>query len=144
MTNRRRRRREPRRTSLLLATLLVTVSVAGTAFALTQTTLLENLIELFRSQPQPTNFTVAILESTPEGDDQLTIDITVQNSDALDTHFANVTVNLLNATGAVIDSQTQATGAVAPSGTVVLKYVFLQANIVSNYQSAQIIVRESS
>lgn len=144
------RRREPkpsrrkRMVSVRVAVLLSVLAVAGTAFALTQTTLTTEFLEIFTTQYANTDFSIASFDTKPQGNNKLTIDITFDNSDAVNPHFANVTVNLINATGDEFLNLTLATGSVAASGSVALSFVFNQANVVPNYQDSQILVAQSS
>ncbi len=141
---RRRARRRTTKVSLRLAVLLVSLAVAGTAFALTQTTLTAEQIELFKTQTSVTDFSVSSFTSTPSGDNDLTIDLNLDNDDAGGAHQANVTVNIMDSTGDEIANLTLATGSVAASSLVSLQFVFAQANIVPDYDSAQIVVKQSS
>ncbi len=140
---RRRARRRTTKVSLRLAVLLVSLAIAGTAFALTQTTLTAEQIELFKTQTSTTDFSVSSFTSTPSGDNDLTIDVTLDNDDT-NPRQANVTVNIMNPTGDEIANLTLATGSVVASGQVSLQFVFAQANIVPDYDSAQIVVKQSS
>ncbi len=140
---RRRARGRTTKVSLRLAVLLVSLAIAGTAYALTQTTLTAEQIELFKTQTSVTDFSVSSFTSTPSGDNDLTIDLDLNNDDTV-THQANVTVNILNSTGDEIANLTLATGSVAGSSLVSLQFVFAQANIVPDYDSAQIVVKQSS
>ncbi len=141
---RRRARRRTTRVSLRLAVLLVSLAIAGTAYALTQTTLTAEQIELFKTQTSVTDFSVSSFTSTPSGDNDLTIDLDLDNDDSGGAHQANVTVNIMNSTGDEIANLTLATGSVAALGLVSLQFVFAQANIVPDYDSAQIVVKQSS
>ncbi len=130
--------------SVRVAVLLSVLAVAGTAFALTQTTLTTEFLEIFTTQYANTDFSIASFDTKPQGNNKLTIDITFDNSDAVNPHFANVTVNLINATGDEFLNLTLATGSVAASGSVALSFVFNQAYVVPNYQDSQILVAQSS
>ena len=142
--SRRRARRRTTRVSLRLAVLLVSLAVAGTAYALTQTTLTAEQIELWKSQTLGTDFTVSSFVSSPSGDNDLKIELKLDNDDTVNAHQANVTVNIMNSTGDEIANLTLATGSVPASGQVSLTFDFNQANLVAEYESAQIIVKQSS
>ncbi len=142
--SRRTARGRTTRVSLRLAVLLVSLAIAGTAYALTQTTLTAEQLEIFNSQSTVTDFTVSSFVSSPSGDNDLTIDVDLDNADAGGAHQANVTLNIMNSTGDEIANLTLATGSVAASGQVSLQFVFAQANIVTDYDSAQIVVKQSS
>ncbi len=130
--------------SLRLATLLVSLAVAGTAYALTQTTLTAEQIEIFKTQTLGTDFTVSSFTSTPSGSRKVDIVLNLDNDDTVNPHQANVTVNLLNATGGEIASLTKDAGSVPASGQVTLTFKFNQADLVANYETAQIVVNQSS
>ncbi len=135
--------REERKITVRLTALLLVLSVAGTALALTQTTLTTELIDIFTSQYGNTAFSITDFATKPQGNNQLTINVTVQNNDAV-AHYANVTVNLINATEDEFLNSTQATGSVAASGSITLSFIFTQANVVSDHQNSQIIINQSS
>ena len=139
-----RPRRRKRMVSLRVAVLLAVLAVAGTAFALPQTTLTTEFLEIFNTQYAATDFSMASFDTKPQGNNKLTIDLTLDNNDAVNPHFANVTVNLINATGDEFLNLTLATGIVAASGSIALKFVFNQANVVVDYQNSQILVVQSS
>ncbi len=143
---RRRARRRGRTTkvSLRLAVLLVSLAIAGTAYALTQTTLTAEQIEIFKTQTLGTQFTVSSFTSTPSGSRKVDIVLKLDNDDTVNPHQANVTVNILNSTGGEIVNKTLATGAVAASGQVTLTFKFNEVNLVAEYESAQIVVKQSS
>lgn len=141
-------RKEPRRAvrqiSVRLASVLIALSIMGTALALTQTTLSTQFLELWQSQTSATDFTLSQFTMLPTGDNQINIDITLDNDDSGSAHFANVTVQLLDSSGDHILNSTQATGSVAASSSVVLNYVFTQSGLVAQYEKAQIVVQQSS
>ncbi len=141
---RRTARRRTTKVSLRLAVLLVSLAIAGTAYALTQTTLTAEQIEIFKTQTLGTDFTVSSFTSTPSGTRKVDIVLKLDNDDTVNPHQANVTVNLLNATGGEIANEALATGAVAALGQVTLTFKFNQANLVAEYESAQIVVKQSS
>ncbi len=143
-TERLKAMRGKRTIGVRLAVLLVVVAVAGTALALTQTTLTTELIEIFTTQYGTTDFSVASFDTKPQGNNKLTIDITLDNNDGANPHYANVTMNLINATGDEFLNSTQATGSVAASGSWSYSFVFNQANVVPDYQDSQIIIDQSS
>ncbi len=141
---RRTARRRTTKVSLRLAVLLVSLAVAGTGYALTQTTLTAEQIEIFKTQTLGTDFTVSSFTSTPSGTRKVDIVLKLDNDDPGNPHQANVTVNLLNSTGGEIANKTLATGAVAASGQVTLTFKFNQVNLVAEYECAQIVVKPSS
>lgn len=140
---RRTPRKGVRTISLRLAALLMILAVAGTAFAVTQTSLSTEFFELWQSQSQATDFTVTDFTFTPSGDNNVTIDLTLHNDDTI-AHFANVTVQLLNSTGDVILEATQATGSVAGGADLPMTFNFSQTGLVADYEKSQIVVVQSS
>ncbi len=146
--SRRRKRlkvgKEKTKITVRLAALLLVLSVAGTTLALTQTTLTTEIIEIFNTNYAASNFTIQSFKTKPQGNNKLIIDITLDNQDSGSAHQANVTVNLINATGDEFMNLTLATGSVAASGSVALNFVFNQANVVTDYQDSQVIIDQSS
>jgi hypothetical protein len=71
------------------------------------------------------------------------VPLTLRNTDTANAHAADVTVQLLDASGNVIAEQTVSTGSVAANGTWSHNYVFTGANIASQVQSVMIIVRQT-
>lgn len=140
---RERPARATRKISIRLAALLVVLSIVGTAFALTQTTLPTQFLELWQSQTQATDFTLTQFVLTPVGDNQINIDLTLQNDD-VSVHFANVTVQLLDVNGDHILNQTKPSGAVAGGGSAAMSYVFSQVGLVALYEKSQINVNQTS
>lgn len=138
-----RRQKRKRTISVRLASVLLVLAVAGTAVALTQTTLPAELLDLWNTQYQPTDFTLTAFDTKPQGANKLTIDITLTNTDVA-PHYANVTLYLLNSTGDEILNQTVATGAVAAAGTWINSFVFNQAGIVNDYEGSLVVVDQSS
>ncbi len=145
--SRRRKRlkegKERTKITVRFAALLLVLSVAGTALALTQTTLTTELIEIFTTSYGTTDFSITDFNTKPQGNNKITIDVTVKNNGGA-AHYANVTVNLINATGDEFLNLTQATGSVAASGSITLSFIFTQANVVPDYQDSQIIIDQSS
>ncbi|MEE9181648.1 MAG: hypothetical protein V3U33_03670 [candidate division NC10 bacterium] len=137
-------RRSKRMVSARFAVVLSILVFAGTAFALTQTTLPNEVLEIFNTNYVASDFSIASFTTKPQGGNKLTIDITLDNQDGVSAHQANVTVNLINATADEFLNLTLATGSVAASGSVSLSFVFNQANVVANYQDSQVVIDQSS
>ncbi len=129
--------------SVRLASVLVVLAVTGTAVALTQNALPAELLELWNTQYQSTDFSLTTFDTRPQSANRIVIDITLTNND-VSTHYANVTVYVLNATGDEILNQTAATGAVAGGGTWVNSFSFNQAGIVNDYEDSLVVVDQSS
>ena len=141
----RRRERRKWRVPVWLTALLVAFTFLGTVLALNLNVLPAELLEIWDAQYQATDFTIIQFTTSFSGSDIVNIDIKVKNLDTLAAHDANVTVQLLNATGVLLLEQTQATGSVpADSEFSLPTFIFSQANLVANYQSAQIVVRQTS
>ncbi len=132
-----------RMVSVRLATLIAALAVMGTAVALTQNALPFELLELWNTQYQTTDFSITTFDTKPQGRNKLTIDITLANND-VSTHHANVTVYILNTTGDELANQTAATGAVAGGGTWSNSFVFNLANVVNDYENSLVVVDQSS
>ena len=66
----------------------------------------------------------------------------MRNTDTA-AHTAEVTVQLLDASGNVIAEQTQSTGSVSANGTWSHTFIFTGPGITSQVQSVMIIVRQT-
>lgn len=117
--------------------------VAGTAAALTLTSLSVERISLFDSRTDDSNFNVDSYDTQVKGKDKVSVDVTVSNTDTTE-HAANVTVQVLNETDAVLSEETKATGLVAGGDAVSFAYDFQQAGLASDYESSFIVVEDSS
>lgn len=68
--------------------------------------------------------------------------MTLENTDT-NTHAANVTVEVVNATSGTVVSDTQSTGDVNGGNTVTLKFSFQGSNLADRYDSVNIIVDQT-
>jgi hypothetical protein len=68
----------------------------------------------------------------------------LRNTDASSAHSADVSVQLLGASGDVIADETQSTGSVAANGTWSYTFTFTGSGITSQVHSVMIIVRQTS
>ena len=133
--------------SLKLVALLVVLTIAGTASALTVNALTSETFTLFEYSNGGSDFSVTAFNTTVNGDDEVVIGVTVKNNDGASAHFANVTVKLLDAAGDLADpaaSITQATGSVAANGTSADDWTFSITGIVAAYTDVLIIIDQSS
>jgi hypothetical protein len=132
-----------RRVSLWLALALVlAVSIpVSVAVALTINAITERL-NLWQASFSGTDFTLQSFSLSPRGPNRVDVPITLKNTGS-DAHTADVTVQLLDASGNVIAEQTQNTGSVAPNGTWSYTFTFSSTGITSQVQNVMIIVKQT-
>lgn len=130
---------------LKFVALLMVLSVAGTALALTITALTGETISLAESTYAASDFTVTGFDTTIVGKNEVQIYFEVTNGDAA-PHFANVTVALLDAVGDVVvgASQVQATGSVAGAAVYSTTLTFSVSGVVAAYSSVFLTIDQSS
>ncbi len=127
---------------LALALALATVLPFSVAVALTINSVTEKL-SLWQSTFPDTSFTLQSFRLNPKGANRVEVPITLRNADGASAHSAEVTVQLLDASGNVVAEQTQNTGSVAANGTWSHTFVFTGAGITSQVHSVMIIVRQA-
>jgi len=139
-----RRRVLSRSVPLWLAlSLALAVSIpVSVAIALTINTVTEKL-SLWQSSFEDTSFTLQSFRLNPRGPNRVDVQLTLRNTDAANAHSADVTVQLLDASGNIVAEQTQSTGSVAANGTWSYTFTFTGAGITSQVQSVMIIVRQT-
>lgn len=124
--------------------LAVVSGIAGTAAALTLSSLETQNITLFGSQTQDSKFNIKSYDTKVKGKQKVDVDLTVHNTDTSNTHRANVTVQLLNATDAVLTEKTKDTGDVAADTSLDMTFSYEQADLPENYDETFIVVDDSS
>jgi hypothetical protein len=126
---------------LALALALAVALPVSVAAALTINSITEKL-GLWQSTFADTSFTIQSFRLNPRGPNRVDVQLTLRNTDASSAHSADVTVQLLDASGNVIADQTQSTGSVAANGTWSYTFIFTGAGITSQVHSVMIIVRQ--
>jgi uncharacterized protein (DUF58 family) len=126
---------------LALALALAVALPVSVAVGLTVNSITESL-GLWQSSFTDTSFTVQSFRLNPKGANRVEVPLTLRNTDAAE-HTADVTVQLLDASGNVVAEQTQSTGSVAAGGTWSYTFVFTGSGITSQVQSVMIIVRQT-
>jgi hypothetical protein len=126
---------------LALALALAVALPVSVAVALTINSITERL-SLWQSAFEDTNFALQSFSLNPKGPNRVDVPITLRNTGTA-AHTADVTVQLLDASGNVIAEQTQSTGSVAANGTWSYNFVFTVPGIASQVQSVMIIVRQT-
>jgi hypothetical protein len=124
---------------VLALALALPVSVA---VALTINPITERL-SLWQSFFADTSFTLQSFSLSPRGPNRVDVQLALRNTDASSAHSADVTVQLLDASGEVIAEQTASTGSVAPNGTWTRTFTFTGTNIASQTYSVLIIVKQT-
>jgi hypothetical protein len=127
---------------LALALALAVALPVSVAVALTITPITERL-GLWQSAFEDTSFTIQSFRLNPKGANRVEVPLTLRNTDTA-AHTADVTVQLLDASGNVIAEQTQSTGSVAANGLWSYTFIFTGSGITSQVQSVMIIVRQTS
>jgi hypothetical protein len=126
---------------LALALALAVALPVSVAVGLTINSITERL-GLWQSTFEDTSFTIQSFRLNPRGPNRVEVPITLRNTDTA-AHTAEVTVQLLDASGNVIAEQTQSTGSVAANGTWSYTFIFTGAGITSQVHSVMIIVRQT-
>jgi uncharacterized protein (DUF58 family) len=126
---------------LALALALVVALPVSVAAALTINSITERL-GLWQSAFEDTSFTIHSFRLNPKGANRVEVPLTLRNTDAV-ARSAEVTVQLLDASGNVVAEQTQSTGSVAANGTWSHTFIFTGAGITSQVHSVMIIVRQT-
>jgi hypothetical protein len=126
---------------LALALALAVALPVSVAVGLTINSITERL-GLWQSTFEDTSFTIQSFRLNPRGPNRVEVPITLRNTDTA-AHTAEVTVQLLDASGNVIADQTQSTGSVAANGTWSYTFIFTGAGITSQVHSVMIIVRQT-
>ncbi len=127
---------------LALALALAVALPFSVAVALTINTMTERL-SLWQSSFEDTSFTLQSFRLNPKGGNRVEVPITLRNADASAARSADVTVQLLDASGNVIAEQTVSTGSVAANGTWSHTFIFTGTGITSQVHSVMIIVRQT-
>jgi len=125
---------------LALALALAVALPVSVAIALTINTVSEKL-GLWQSIFEGTSFTLQSFRLNPKGPNRVEVPITLRNTGSA-THTAEVTVQLLDASGNVIAEQTVNTGSVAANDTWSYTFTFTGPGITSQVQSVMIIVKQ--
>lgn len=125
--------------SLIAASVLVSSVVA-----LTITTVAVQRLELFGNSVSSTDLTVTALASQIKGKNRVDTTLTVRNDDAGAGHLADITVQLLNASGDLLSEQTQAAVSFAAGETKTLPVFSMgQTNIGSDYASTLVLINQT-
>ena len=127
---------------LALALALVVSIPVSVAIALTINTITERL-SLWQASFPDTHFTIQSFSLSPKGPNRVDVSVTLKNTDGSAPHEADVTVQLLDTAGNVIDEQTRSTGSVAPNGTWSYTFTFTRAGITRDVQNIMIIVKQT-
>jgi hypothetical protein len=127
---------------LALALALAVALPVSVATALTINSITERL-GLWQSAFADTSFAVQSFRLNPKGSNRVEVPLTLRNTDTSNAHSADVTVQLLDASGNVITEQTQSTGSVAANSVWSYTFVFTGTGITSQVHSVMIIVRQT-
>jgi len=145
----KRRNLKTKTVPLWLMIVLVLISTVGTAYALTIIALQIERINIWEGQYQDTDFTITAFKTRLIGKNRVWIRITIKNND-VNVHSANVTVQLLDSSGNLINiggqdmEQYALTGDVAGGDTWTHLFRFYATDLVSQYNSPFIIIEQQS
>lgn len=117
----------------------------GVVGGITMSTLGTEKAELFSSDTAATDFSINSYDTQVQGRDKVSVDATLKNTDSSQSHSADVTVELINATtGNVVANATKSIGSVASGDTVSLSYSFTQTDLAEQYDETVITVDQTA
>lgn len=128
---------------------LLVIVFSGVALSITILTLTPEKISIFTGQVQASDFVVDSVISTPKGKNTVVVAVKLRNTDTA-THSANVTVQLIDSNGDIIEidgelmEQTKQTGDVAGGASVILVFTFKATDLVAVYETYQINIYQTS
>lgn len=144
MTEEERGRHYSHRTAAAIVVAIgLLAALAGTAVALTFSSLDLEKMELFGSDSADTDFSTTSFDVKLKGQDKMEVDLTIENMGS-STHHANVTVQVRNTTDAVLAESTKSTGAVASGDTYSDKWKFDQTDLANDYDDVFFWIDQSS
>ena len=126
--------------------LLIAMSIAT---AITVTNLAPEKISIFSGRVQDSDFVIDSVISEPLGRNMVVVFVKIRNTDTV-SHSANVTVQLLDENGDIIEingelmEQTLETGTVNAEESVLLLFTFKATGLVELYDSYQIVIYQTS
>jgi len=132
-----------------LWSVIVVLAAAGLVTAITVSTVAPEKISIFSGQVQDSDFVIDSVVSKPLGKNTVIVFVEVRNTDTV-SHSANVTVQLLDENGDIIEindeimEQTLETGEVNGGETVLLLFTFRATGLVELYCSYQIVIYQTS
>jgi len=127
---------------LWLVILLILVFSVASGVALTILMRVER-IGLWQGVVESPHFVVTELSTTIRGLNRVDVKVVLKNTD-VNTHNANVTVQLLDANGDVVAEQWILTGDVAGNSDWSYVFIFKVKDIVKSYETTLVIVKELS
>ena len=120
------------------------IGSAGVAAGLSMTTLDVDKISLFDSQTADSDFSITSYDTTVTGQDSVDVSVTLNNTDSVNAHEGDATVQLVDSTGTVLAESTQQTGSVAGGGSFSTTYSFTQTGLASNYEETFVVVDQTA
>ncbi|MFQ5910110.1 MAG: FxLYD domain-containing protein [Thermoplasmata archaeon] len=128
--------------SLWVAVLLVFIAIAATAVALVTTGVSIQKLSLFETSFEDTDFGLTELELEFEGKNEIEVELVLTNADST-PHAAEVTVQILDAGGDVIQRETQSTGPVSAGGDWEGKFIFVASDLVDLFDNVFVVVDQA-
>lgn len=132
-----------RTAAAIVVVVALVAAVAGTATALSFSSLDVQAFELFGSDSSDTDLSITSFEVKVKGEDKVSVDLSAKNQDTT-THRANVTVQVRDSTDAILAEETKATGALAGGGTFSDKWKFDQTDLAVEYDDVFLWIDQSS
>ena len=123
---------------------LVGILLPMVTYAMTVTLLPALHISLFSSQITASEFSITSSGMSVNGPNKVTVKLTLTNTDTVNSHSADVTVELLNSSSDQITNSTQSTGIVAASQSISLSFVFKASNIAAETTNYFVVVSDTS
>jgi hypothetical protein len=125
----------------VIAILLLSTIITVSALTIYSSTI--EKINIWGGQIQDTDFTLDSTSSKVKGQNKVEVTIEVTNSDSVDPHEADVTVQLLDSSGDLLIEETKSTGSVAASATWTSMYILILTDLVSLYDAPYVIVYQT-
>lgn len=114
----------------------------GTVAALSTTGLATEKITLLSGEVADSDFIRQSYDTQVKGQQKVDVDLTLENTDST-SHSANVTVQLLDSSGAILVESTKQTGSIAGGDTYSDRWTFQADNLTSQYAETYIIIDQT-
>lgn len=137
------REESPTKGLVLVATLALFTGVAGTAAALTLTSLDVDRIGLWKASTNAPDIRMEGHDANVKAKDQVDVQVSLSNTDSAEAHEGNVTVQLLDSSGAILVEETKATGSIKADGKHKLDYTFDKSNLAADWAETFAVVDQS-
>lgn len=123
---------------------VIILLMMGVVVAIAVTELPSEHISLFGVGVTSSVFTITSTDTSFHGPNKITVKMVLSNTDVTNSHSADVTVWLVDASGNNIMNETLPTGSVAGGGSVSLTFSFSSSGITAEYGSTFIQIKDTS